>query len=98
MNMDRLSRIALVRVEEKAETILAENGWHGGSLRGIFLCGNGGMVREITHPTARYPRREQEAGWPCGQHRLGPALMALRRSERLRRIQGHQSDEVSSSP
>ena len=26
-------------------------GWHWGSLRGIFMCGNGGMVREITHPT-----------------------------------------------
>ena len=53
MNMDRVSRIALVRVEEKAKAIMAENGWHWVSLRGISMCGNGGMVREITHPTAR---------------------------------------------
>ena len=53
MNMDRLSRIALVRVEEKAKAIMAEYGWHRDRLSGILGCGNGGMVREITHPTDR---------------------------------------------
>lgn len=42
VDMERLSRIALVRVEEKAKAIMAENGWHVDRLRGILGCGNGG--------------------------------------------------------
>lgn len=44
VNLDWFSWITLVRVDEKANAIMAENGWHWAKLRGILGCGNGGVV------------------------------------------------------